>query len=394
MAYGITRKWILWKATTGVNIFGMKAILRTSPLLFNCLLFAALFLPAVAYDAVALSPADVAQSAKRDGQHDFDFAIGSWKTHISRRKNPLTGSDAWVEYEGTSVIRPVWGGRASLVELEVEGPAGHLEGLSLRLYNPQAHQWSLNYANSKTGSLGQPTVGEFRDGRGEFFDQETFDGRVILVRNVFSEITQNSYRFEQSFSDDEGKTWEVNWIGIDTRLKDEPDQSASQSSAEQEGSHGFDFEVGSWKIHLSRLKDRLEGSKTWVEFDGTSVTRKVWGGRANLEEFETDSQTGHIEGLTLRLYNPQSRQWSIYWANGTDGLLGQPMVGEFKDGRGEFYDQELWKGRAVYVRFIWSNLTTNTPHFEQAFSDDGGKTWEVNWVTNQTRVADKVSKAE
>src|SRR5437899_1205900 len=104
-------------------------------------------------------------STERDGQHDFDFEIGAWKTHISRLQHPLAGSDAWVEYEGTSVVRPIWSGRANLVELEVDGPAGHIEGLSLRLYNLQSHQWSLNYANSNAGSLGQPTVGEFKNGR-------------------------------------------------------------------------------------------------------------------------------------------------------------------------------------------------------------------------------------
>ena len=122
---------------------------------------------------------------------------------------------------------------------------------------------------------------------------------------------------------------------------------AQDNGAKRDGQHDFDFEIGTWRIHLSRLQDRLAGSTTWVKFDGTSVTRKVWDGRANLEEFETDSPTGHIEGLTLRVYNPQTHQWSIYWANSRDPALGQPilpMVGEFKNGRGEFYDQELWKG--------------------------------------------------
>jgi hypothetical protein len=166
---------------------------------------------------------------------------------------------------------------------------------------------------------------------------------------------------------------------------------AQQPPAERDGQHDFDFEIGTWKIHLSRLQDRLVGSTTWVKFDGTSGTRKVWDGRANLEEFETDSPTGHIEGLTLRVYNPQTHQWSIYWANSKDPTLGQPiqpMVGEFKNGRGEFYDQELWKGRSVYVRFIWSDITPTSAHFEQSYSDDGGKTWEVNWITDQTRVKD------
>ena len=160
-------------------------------------------------------------STARDGQHDFDFEIGTWKTHLSRLLHPLTGSTNWVKLEGTSVVRNIWNGRANLVELEVDGPTGHIEGLSLRLYNPQSHQWSISFANSNSGTLGQPTIGGFTNGRGEFFDQETFNGRTILVRNVWSDITPNSCRFEQAFSDDGGKTWEVNWIAVDTRLQGE-----------------------------------------------------------------------------------------------------------------------------------------------------------------------------
>lgn len=159
-------------------------------------------------------------AAPRGGEHDFDFEIGTWKTHLSRLLHPLTGSTTWVELEGTSVIRKVWNGRANLVELEVDGPSGHIEGLSLRLYNPESHQWSLNFANSNGGTLSQPTIGEFKNGRGEFFDEELLNGRAILVRNVFSNITRDSYRFEQAFSADGGKTWEVNWIATDTRVRD------------------------------------------------------------------------------------------------------------------------------------------------------------------------------
>jgi hypothetical protein len=154
---------------------------------------------------------------ERDEQHDFDFNFGTWKTHISRLQNPLTGSTTWAEYDGISVVRKVWDGRASLFELEADGPAGHIEGVGLRLYNPQTHQWSLNWANSSAGTLGQPMIGEFKDGRGEFFDQEPFNGRTIFVRNGFSNITPDSSRFEQAFSADGGKTWEANWIMTFTR---------------------------------------------------------------------------------------------------------------------------------------------------------------------------------
>jgi hypothetical protein len=156
---------------------------------------------------------------RRDGQHDFDFEIGVWKTHLRRLAHPLTGSTTWVELDGTTVVRKVWDGRANLAELETDAASGHLQVLSLRLYDPRARQWSLNSANVKVGTLGVPTVGEFKDGRGEFFDQETFNGRSILVRNVWSDITADSGRFEQSFSDDGGKTWELNWVAVDTRIK-------------------------------------------------------------------------------------------------------------------------------------------------------------------------------
>ena len=160
---------------------------------------------------------DAAVSEKRDGRRDFDFHIGAWKTRLRRLQKPLTGSTSWVEYEGTTLVRKVWDGAANLVELDVQGPAGRIEGLSLRLYNPDSGEWSLNFANRKGGVLFSPTIGAFRNGRGEFYAKEELDGRPILVRFVISDITPTSCRFEQAFSADGGKSWEVNWIAVDER---------------------------------------------------------------------------------------------------------------------------------------------------------------------------------
>ncbi len=166
-------------------------------------------------------------------------------------------------------------------------------------------------------------------------------------------------------------------------------QDSNAVTSVRDGQHDFDFESGRWKIHLKKRLNPLTGSDKWVEFDGTSVTRKVWEGRSQIEEFETDSPTtGHIEGMTLRLYHPDSHQWYLYWANSKDGVLVVPQIGEFKNGQGEFYAQDLLNGRSILVRFIWSKTDTDVPHFEQSFSADGGKTWEVNWITDQTRVKD------
>ena len=161
--------------------------------------------------------AQAASAAVRDGQHDFDFEIGRWKTRLKRRTHPLTSDSTWAAYEGTSVVRKVWNGRANLVELDVAGPAGRIEALSLRLYNPQSRQWSLNFSSSRSGTLSLPTIGEFNGTRGEFYAQESLDGRAILVRFIISPAGPDTCRFEQAFSTDGGRTWEVNWIATDTR---------------------------------------------------------------------------------------------------------------------------------------------------------------------------------
>src|SRR5262249_5847350 len=132
----------------------------------------------------AAAQGSVQPPTAKDGQHDFDFEIGTWKTHLRRLQHPLSGSSTWVEYEGTSVVSKIWEGRANLVELEVDGPDGHIEGLSLRLYDPAARQWSLNFSNSRSGTLTPPTIGEFKSGRGEFYGQDTLEGRAIFVRFI------------------------------------------------------------------------------------------------------------------------------------------------------------------------------------------------------------------
>jgi hypothetical protein len=153
----------------------------------------------------------------------------------------------------------------------------------------------------------------------------------------------------------------------------------------RDGQHDFDFEFGTWTAHVSRLSKPLTGSKTWIEYTGPSIVRPVWGGRGNLGEIDLASSSGRIRGLSLRLYDPATRQWRISWANSSDGLLGTAMVGGFANGRGEFYNQETYEGRAVFVRFIFSDIAANSFRLEQAFSADGGKSWEANWIANFAR---------
>jgi len=163
----------------------------------------------------------------------------------------------------------------------------------------------------------------------------------------------------------------------------QPTAVPAQSVQQRDGAHDFDFLIGDWKAHVKRLPDRLVGSTAWIEYEGISRHKKILDSNANFEEFEVDNPEKHlhIKAQTLRLYNPDSHQWSIYLVDADKGTLGlPPVVGQFTGTRGEFYDQEEYKGRSILVRYVWTNISPKAARMEQAFSDDGGKSWEANWI--------------
>ena len=166
-------------------------------------------------------PGEPPSAFARDGQHDFDFETGTWAIEVGVLRNPLSGRPPiWAEYRGTSVVRGLMDGRANSVELSVAGPAGKIEGISLRLYDPGARRWSLNFASLRDGVLTPPVVGGFgADGRGVFYGDDRLGERAIRVRFVITQISADEARFEQAFSADNGATWEVNWVAVDRRLK-------------------------------------------------------------------------------------------------------------------------------------------------------------------------------
>src|SRR5580698_8695303 len=157
---------------------------------------------------------------------------------------------------------------------------------------------------------------------------------------------------------------------------------------QRDGSHDFDFLIGDWKAHVRRLPDRLNNSNVWVEYDGISNHHKLLDSNANFEEFDVTSTDKklRIKAQTLRLYNPASRQWSIYLVDLDNGTLDTPpVVGEFSGKRGEYYHQESLKGRTILVRYVWLDISHNSSRMEQSYSPDGGKTWEVNWICELSR---------
>jgi hypothetical protein len=153
-------------------------------------------------------------------------------------------------------------------------------------------------------------------------------------------------------------------------------------------SHDFDFLFGRWQIENERLLKRLQHCTQWEQFDALGEAKPILGGIGNLDDFVPKTWNSGFIGMTLRLFNPSTNQWSIYWMSNQTGTLEPPVVGSFQDGIGIFEGDDTFEGRPIQVRFIWSELTTNTALWEQAFSDDAGKTWEKNWIMRFKRIVE------
>jgi hypothetical protein len=173
----------------------------------------------ISHPCLALAQTASPASAERDGQHDFDFNIGVWHTHIERLVDPFSSSSASVELNGTVTVRKVWDGKAQLEEIEADGPKGHWQGLTLFLYNPSAHQWTQSFANSRVGIL-TSNIGAFKDGHVVLVGADnSVNEKTILVRAVWSDIKPESHKYEESYSNDGGMTWVRSFTAHLTRLK-------------------------------------------------------------------------------------------------------------------------------------------------------------------------------
>jgi len=353
-------------------------------------------------------PAVPAPPPLADGAHDFDPLLGNFTYHLHYMLHPLTSTPDWTDMDGTGACYKVWNGRAQLDTIEVDSArGGHIEGLTLRLYDPAHRQWRLYWANSRIGRLDPPQIGDFRNGHGDFYTTDTINGKTVLIRYDWTRMTSGTPHFEQAFSPDGGQTWQVNWITDQKRTGDahwgqpqpgrpstQPPGSAPPPAANtRDGQHDFDFDTGTWTMHIRRLVHPLTGSTEWTTMEGTNVTHPIWNGRANLAEVEADGASGHLELLALRLYDPAAHQWSIHFATSDVGILSEvPAVGTFRNGQGTFYDSELYHGRNILVRFRIGPVSATEVHSDQAFSADGGRTWETNWINTYTRVSEKDSQ--
>lgn len=164
--------------------------------------------------------------------------------------------------------------------------------------------------------------------------------------------------------------------------------TGTETAQAQGTARDFDFWLGGWKVRNRRLRERLAGSDEWDEFEATATARPILDGLGNEDEFRTDWNGGFV-GMSFRFFHPTTGLWAIYWADSRrSGLLDPPVIGAFDGDVGIFEGQDTFQGRPIVVRYTWSGVTTPTPRWEQAFSADGGETWETNWVMDFTREGD------
>lgn len=148
----------------------------------------------------------------------------------------------------------------------------------------------------------------------------------------------------------------------------------------------FDFVIGSWSVAHRKLKERLVNCSEWIEFPGTSETRKVLGGLGNIEDNLLELPEGTYRAVALRSFNPLKNAWAIWWLDGRiPWSIDTPVIGTFVNGTGLFYADDVFNGKPVRIRFMWTKVTKDALRWEQAFSPDAGATWETNWTMNFTR---------
>jgi hypothetical protein len=156
----------------------------------------------------------------------------------------------------------------------------------------------------------------------------------------------------------------------------------------RDGRHDFDLRFGDWRVHHKKLKERLAGSHEWIEFDGTLSMRPLMDGLVNVSDNVFNMPDGAYRGVSLRAYDPKTGVWATWWIDSRNplGEIDPPLKGRFEGNTGTFFGDDTSNGRPVRVRIIWSNVTSTSARWEQAFSADGGKTWETNWIASDTRL--------
>ncbi len=316
---------------------------------------------------------------------DWDWLLGDWDVFHSRLKDRLVKSTEWQEFKGRSSFWTTLGGMGNVDDDIVELPAGIYRGLSLRAFDPKTSSWAIWWVDGRNPERIDPPVrGGFKGDEGEFSGPDVYKGTPVTVRFRWHEVRSKRPWWDQAYSTDGGKTWEINWRNYFTRTH--PTASGQpRIEGDPPETRQWDFLVGQWKVRNRRLRP---GSKAWQEFDSTLRNWTVLGGRGNVGDNWFAIPGDPFGGMSLRVYNDEKKEWRSWWVSGREPAnIGPPLRGKFENGIATLVGEDTVDGKAIQVRSQWTRTDTESPHWTQATSSDGGKTWETNWVADFQRVS-------
>jgi hypothetical protein len=354
----------------------------------------------------------IVSPSKTSARNDFDFFEGKWKLRNKRLKTRLDNCTEWFEYNGINIDKKILNGIGHTNNniAAIEGKS--VEGVGLTLFNPETRLWTIYWASSRNGMLdyANPMVGSFEGNIGSFYCLEMINGKLIVVMARWDKTNTNSPVWSQAFSEDKGKTWEWNSYNYGTRvLEDEKEQlkklltfdntipipklhfdSAGELKIEASANSSnddFDRLTGKWKMYHKKLKSRLSNNNEWIELESIDINYgTILNGLGNTDQYTATFDGEPFEGFTIRLFNPETKLWSLYWVASNSGVLDPPVVGSFDNDIGHFFCKDIFNGKDIIVLFRWDMRDREHPVWSQAFSPDQGKTWEWNWINVSYRI--------
>jgi hypothetical protein len=355
-----------------------------------------------------INPKDklVVTPSKTSSQNDFDFFEGKWKLLNKRLKRRLDNCSEWFEYHGTNTDKKILNGIGHTNNNTAVINGQSVEGVGLTLFNPQTRLWSIYWASSKNGILDHenPVVGSFEGNIGSFYCMETINNKPVIVMARWDKTDPDRALWSQAFSADNGKTWEWNSYNHGTRVVEDENEQLKKLLAidktiavpeikfdsigalkivasANSSNNDFDILTGKWKMYHKKLKSRLSNNNEWIDLESIDVNYgTILNGLGNSDLYKATFDNKPFEGFTLRLFNPDTRLWSLYWVASNSGVLDPPVVGSFDNDIGHFFCKDIFNGKEVIVVFRWDMRDKEHPVWSQAFSPDKGMTWEWNWI--------------
>lgn len=325
-----------------------------------------------------------------DRRGDWAWLEGNWKVEHRRLRRRLVRDNHWDRFAGTSAVWMTLGGLGTIDDNILHLPGGDYRAVGIRAYDPASDRWSIWWLDGRNPTrIDPPVTGRFHGDSGTFSGSDLFEGRPIDVRFRWRGIRSSRPHWQQSFSPDDGASWEMNWENFFTRTAATPTPLPllPQGDAAR-APDDWGFLAGRWTVRHRKLRKRLIGSREWDEFSGTFVNWPTLGGNGNVGDNLMNAPGGAFRGVGFRAWDPATREWLSWWLDGRDPRkIGTPLRGRFVDGVGTYFSDDEHEGRPVRARVTWSRITGTTARWEQAFSADGGDSWEVNWVSDFTRMA-------